>query len=98
MCLRPVSASASISRILSAVPIGPGSIWKPSRGPSSWMSTWLGRSVICAPWQRCGDGNASRGDCDRSPQALQKEEAVGNVQAVRCTLDETRRSHKPRRV
>ena len=35
MCFRPVSASASISLILSAVLIGPGSIWKPSRGPSS---------------------------------------------------------------
>src|SRR5262245_59952189 len=46
MCLRPVSASASISRILSAVLIGPGSIWKPSRGPSSWMSALLGMSVI----------------------------------------------------
>ena len=46
MCFRPVSASASISLILSAVLIGPGSIWKPSRGPSSWMSAWVGRSVI----------------------------------------------------
>src|SRR5260370_25326067 len=42
----PVSASASISLILSAVPIGPGSIWNPSRGPSSWMSTCVGRSLM----------------------------------------------------
>ena len=46
MCRSPVSASASISRILSAVLIGPGSIWKPSRGPSSWISTCVGRSVM----------------------------------------------------
>src|ERR1700736_1746273 len=42
----PVSASASTSLILSAVLIGPGSIWNPSRGPSSWMSTCVGRSVM----------------------------------------------------
>src|ERR1700730_7526131 len=42
----PVSASASISLILSAVMIGPGSIWNPSRGPSSWTSTCFGRSVM----------------------------------------------------
>src|SRR5258708_22402108 len=42
----PVSASASISLILSAVLIGPGSIWNPSRGPSSRMSTCVGRSVM----------------------------------------------------
>src|SRR6516165_2840180 len=42
----PVSASASISLILSAVLIGPGSIWNPSRGPSSWMSTCVGRSLM----------------------------------------------------
>jgi hypothetical protein len=35
MWCNPVSASASINLILSAVLIGPGSIWKPSRGPSS---------------------------------------------------------------
>src|SRR5215212_450951 len=46
MWCKPVSASASISLILSAVPIGPGSIWKPSRGPSSWISTCFGRSVM----------------------------------------------------
>src|SRR5436305_12523337 len=46
MWRRPVSDSASISRTLSAVLIGPGSIWKPSRGPSSWTSTWLGKSVM----------------------------------------------------
>src|SRR5215469_16733779 len=43
---KPVSASASISLILSAVPIGPGSIWNPSRGPSSWISTCSGKSLI----------------------------------------------------
>src|SRR6516164_4945932 len=43
---KPVSASASISLILSAVLIGPGSIWNPSRGPSSWMSTCVGRSLM----------------------------------------------------
>src|SRR4051794_39786108 len=42
----PVSASASTSLILSAVLIGPGSIWNPSRGPSSWISTCFGRSVM----------------------------------------------------
>src|SRR5262245_21401132 len=49
MCLRPVSASASMSLILSAVLMGPGSIWKPSRGPSSWISACVGRSVMVAP-------------------------------------------------
>src|SRR3954451_13551867 len=33
-----------MSRTLSALAIGPGSIWKPSRGPSSWMWTRRGRS------------------------------------------------------
>src|SRR5580658_5516850 len=42
----PVFASASISLILSAVLIGPGSIWNPSRGPSSWISTCVGRSLM----------------------------------------------------
>src|SRR6267378_4292596 len=42
----PVSASASISLTLSAVLIGPGSIWNPSRGPSSWISTCVGKSVM----------------------------------------------------
>src|SRR5580704_12575966 len=46
MWCNPVSASASINLILSAVLIGPGSIWNPSRGPSSWMSTCFGRSVM----------------------------------------------------
>src|ERR1700756_2834643 len=46
MWCNPVSGSASISLILSAVLIGPGSIWNPSRGPSSWMSTCFGRSVM----------------------------------------------------
>src|SRR5215469_11662541 len=49
MCLRPVSASASMSLILSGVLIGPGSIWKPSRGPSSWISACVGRSVMVVP-------------------------------------------------
>jgi hypothetical protein len=26
--------------------IGPGSIWNPSRGPSSWISTRVGRSLM----------------------------------------------------
>src|SRR4051794_4132128 len=46
MWCSPVSASASISLILSAVLIGPGSIWNPSRGPSSWISTCVGRSLM----------------------------------------------------
>ena len=59
MWCRPVSASASIRRILSAVLIGPGSIWKPSRGPSSWISTCFGRSVMGAvPGSRWALGNA----------------------------------------
>ena len=44
MWCRPVADSASISATLSAVGIGPGSIWKPSRGPSSAISTRCGRS------------------------------------------------------
>jgi hypothetical protein len=28
--------------------IGPGSIWKPSRGPSSWISTFDGKSDMQA--------------------------------------------------
>src|SRR5689334_11238806 len=43
MCLSPVSASASMSSILRAVGIGPFSIWKPSRGPSSLMVIERGR-------------------------------------------------------
>src|SRR4051795_12206178 len=37
--LRPVRASCSISRTLSAVAITSGSFWKPSRGPTSRMRT-----------------------------------------------------------
>src|SRR4029077_10271286 len=56
----PVSASASTSLILSAVLIGPGSIWNPSRGPSSWMSTCVGRSVMVMFLGKKGRGlNAS---------------------------------------
>src|SRR5271156_713075 len=50
----PVSASASISLILSAVLIGPGSIWNPSRGPSSWISTCVGRSLMSCSSMRMG--------------------------------------------
>src|SRR5262245_22855360 len=46
MCPSPVSASASIRRTLSATGIIFFSDWKPSRGPSSWISTRLGRSDI----------------------------------------------------
>src|SRR5262249_12250525 len=42
----PVCDKASISAILRAVEIGPFSIWKPSRGPSSVMYTDFGRSLI----------------------------------------------------
>src|SRR5690606_31820808 len=46
MVRRPVSASASISSILRAVGMTCFSNWKPSRGPSSTISTVLGRSAI----------------------------------------------------
>src|SRR5688572_20476248 len=49
MCLSPVPPSASMNSILRAVGIPAGSIWKPSRGPSSWMVTDFGRSDISAP-------------------------------------------------
>src|SRR5258706_12138609 len=49
MCFSPVSASASTSWIFRAVVIGPGSIWKPSRGPSSWISMLLGISDMADP-------------------------------------------------
>ena len=49
MWSRPVLASASINSILRAVGIGPFSIWKPSRGPSSLMCTDFGRSLIVHP-------------------------------------------------
>src|ERR1700738_2991652 len=42
----PVSASASMRRTLSATGIIFFSDWKPSRGPSSSISTRLGRSDI----------------------------------------------------
>src|SRR5580700_1892354 len=54
----PVFASASISLILSAVMIGPGSIWNPSRGPSSWTSTCFGRSVMVLSLVRSGGSSA----------------------------------------
>src|SRR5476651_2192499 len=44
MCFSPVSASASMRRTLSATGIIFFSDWKPSRGPSSEISTRLGRS------------------------------------------------------
>src|SRR5436190_15027625 len=46
MCLSPVSASASMRRTLSATGITFFSDWKPSRGPSSAISTRLGKSDI----------------------------------------------------
>ena len=46
MCLSPVSASASMRRTLSATGITFFSDWKPSRGPSSEISTRLGKSDI----------------------------------------------------
>src|SRR3982750_1781114 len=46
MCLSPVSASASMRRTLSATGIIFFSDWKPSRGPSSAISTRLGKSDI----------------------------------------------------
>src|ERR1700756_1194283 len=52
MCLRPVSASASIRRTFSATGIAFFSDWKPSRGPSSLMVTRLGRSDICGLLRR----------------------------------------------
>src|SRR5437773_5802853 len=54
MCLRPVSASASIRRTLSATGIIVFSDWKPSRGPSSEMFTRLGRSDISGLLERSG--------------------------------------------
>src|SRR5215207_5664209 len=44
MWLSPVSASASMRRTLSATGIIFFSDWKPSRGPSSAISTRLGKS------------------------------------------------------
>src|SRR5476649_79701 len=46
MCFSPVSASASMRRTLSATGIIFFSDWKPSRGPSSEISTRLGKSDI----------------------------------------------------
>src|SRR5579872_6814470 len=46
MCLTPVCDSASISAIFRSVAITPFSNWKPSRGPSSLISTNFGRSDI----------------------------------------------------
>src|ERR1700722_4498441 len=48
----PVSESASISATLRSVAIGPLSIWKPSRGPSSVISTLDGRSDTGLPLHR----------------------------------------------
>ncbi len=73
MRVSPVSLRASISSILRAVGMGPGSIWKPSRGPSSAMVTRFGRSVmaglLAVPW--CGRagwrGGALRGGPATAP-------------------------------
>src|SRR3546814_21154818 len=76
----PVSDRASTSATLSSVRIGPGSIWKPSRGPSSLMSTWAGRSDMAyasnSPdggavlrWGRCLSGVRPELSAARTPAA-----------------------------
>src|SRR3546814_18184098 len=76
----PVSDRASTSATLSSVRIGPGSIWKPSRGPSSLMSTWAGRSDMAyasnSPdggavlrWGRCLSGVRPALSAARTPAA-----------------------------
>ena len=47
--IKPVFDKASTSFIFWAVDIGPGSIWNPSRGPSSKISTKFGKSEIKQP-------------------------------------------------
>src|SRR5580698_10204278 len=54
MCLSPVSASASMRRTLSANGIIFFSDWKPSRGPSSEITTRLGRSDMTGLLVRSG--------------------------------------------
>src|SRR5665213_3725416 len=54
MCFNPVSASASIRRTLSATGMIFFSDWKPSRGPSSEISTRLGRSDMTELLGRSG--------------------------------------------
>ena len=93
MCASPVSASASISRILSR------------RGDRSRLDLEaLARPFLVdvdAAWQvghlaslcqRCCDGNAGGATVVAQRQALQKERTGGNVQEVHCTgCNETRR-------
>src|ERR1700730_12838343 len=72
---KPVSASASISLILSVALIGPGSIWNPSRGPSSWISTCVGRSVmVLFPGE---NGRRLRRLCTLVPQAVKPRGGAG---------------------
>src|ERR1700722_13457574 len=54
MCFRPVSASASMRRTLSATGIIFFSDWKPSRGPSSEITTRLGKSDMTGLLVRSG--------------------------------------------
>src|ERR1700710_2764514 len=54
MCFNPVSASASMRRTLSGTGIIFFSDWKPSRGPSSAISTRLGRSDMRGLLRRSG--------------------------------------------
>jgi hypothetical protein len=42
----PVSERASTREILAAREMSPFSNWKPSRGPTSLMMTWLGMSLM----------------------------------------------------
>jgi len=58
MCLMPVSDRASMNSIFCAVEIGVFSIWKPSRGPSSLILTFFGKSAMASScWT---DGSALR--------------------------------------
>src|SRR6266478_5089614 len=83
MWCNPVSASASISLILSAVLIGPGSIWNPSRGPSSWMSTCVGRSVMVLFLGE--NGRRLRRLCTLIPQAVKPRRGAGEeIGLFRC--------------
>src|SRR6266404_2262085 len=54
MSVRPVPASDSISRSRTGNGSG-GSLWKPSRGPSSWIKTRRGRSDMAVLLATCPD-------------------------------------------
>src|SRR5262249_19355603 len=58
-CRGPVSARHSLGAFLRSVVIGPASIWKPSRGPSSWIWTRRGKSFI--PLSSGSDPSPSKG-------------------------------------